>query len=180
MKFMEERGVSRWLLIVHVVLLLFLWWIPLQTFSSLPDQIAIHFDSNGQPDRFEPKTGMRVWMVPFIGMVLGLGILILALFPGLYDFPQKDEVKRWPEHLRLPVYALVKEMMLGTLLCVDVIWMLLEYNIVASARAGHAALGAAALWTGVLIPAVIPAVLAVIYIKRITRTVEETKAKASL
>ncbi len=176
MKFMEERGVSRWLLIVHVVLLLFLWWIPVQTFSTLPDQIAVHFDSTGQADRFAPKTGFQLWTIPFVGTVLGLGILILTLFPGLYDFPQKKEVKGWPMVMRLPVYAVIKEMLLTVLLCLDVVWLFAEYSMVASAREAHAIIN----WTGILIPALAPIGLLVYYLNKLSRVFEEAKAKVSL
>ena len=170
MRLADESGINRWLLLAHVALLIFLWWMPLNAFSGLPDQIAVHFDSAGQPDQFEPRSGLKLWMVPFVGMFIGLGILILTLFPGLYDFPRKNEVKNWPEHLRLPVYSTIKEMLLAVLLCLDVMFVFIEYGIVASARNGHQVIA----WAGIMIPALIPIALAAYYVNRINGIIERT------
>lgn len=65
--------------------------------------------------------------------------------------------------------------MLAVLICLDVMWMVIEYSLVLGARTGHLA----PLWAAVFVPAMAPLVLLVYYLNRISRTIEVIKAEVA-
>ena len=54
------------------------------TYSELPDIIPTHFTINGTPDKFGNKSSL--WLLPFISMVLCVGLWILSRFPQYFNY----------------------------------------------------------------------------------------------
>lgn len=59
---------------------------PLIYFINLPEQIPIHFDGSGNPDRFAAKS--TVWALPVVGLLICFGIFKLTKYPQVFNYPQ--------------------------------------------------------------------------------------------
>lgn len=116
-----QSGTARFFWILHLILLAAVWLIPLSVYSSLPDQIAMHFDWQGHPNRYASKHGWELWILPLVTTALGVFFAALLKIPQLYNYPGKDEVALIPLERRRPIYNVLREMMLAIAVCVDVI-----------------------------------------------------------
>jgi len=167
----ESTGSIRWLVVIHLALMLCLWLLPLMMYQDLPDTVAIHFDAHGEPDSYAAKTSWSLWGLPLVGAGLGLMFLVIIRFPRAMNHPRQREVAQLPEHLRPQVYAILIQMMLVVALVVDVLFLVIEYGIFASAKSGHLTQSVPV----ILALAALPIVLIIYYLPRIGRTIDRLK-----
>ena len=170
-----SEGAGRILALVHLLLLIVLWVVPLVYYDQLPDQVAVHFDRHGQPDRYAPKSSLTFWGIPIVGTVMVILSFLLLRFPQTFNHPRKREVKELPPDLREPVYDILRSMMLAIFICMDATMIAVEYLIVASAMSGTMQMN----WPLVLVPALLPLALLIVYLPKIGRKVDEMKALAA-
>jgi len=167
-----REGTARWLAWIHIALLIWIWWVPLSAYDQLPDQVPVHFDGKGNPNRFAAKSGWELWSLPIVATLLGIGVFVLLRFPQACNYPRKDEVKALPPELREQVYAILREMMMAVFVCVDLLFLFIIKGIVAGARTGHAEVN----WVPIVLFAAGPLLLMVYYLPRISRTIDRLKA----
>ncbi|KAB7705949.1 DUF1648 domain-containing protein [Bacillus aerolatus] len=74
--------VSLLLIIGNVIYLLIQW-------STLPDQVPIHFNAKGEADGWGGK-GM-IWFVPAVTLLLWAGLTALERVPHVYNIPNLTE-----------------------------------------------------------------------------------------
>ncbi len=65
--------------------LLLLFGLPAIFYFSLPETIPIHFGIDGVPDGYGPR-GM-IWLLPGIAFLLYAGIMWLANYPHVFNYP---------------------------------------------------------------------------------------------
>lgn len=172
----DGAGGIRWLIILHLILILCIWFLPLMMYQDLPDTVPVHFDSHGKPDEFASKTSWSFWGIPLVGTILGAVALILLRFPQAFNHPRRREVAELPENLRPQVYAILKQMMLAIFICVDLVMLAVEYGILESARTGTMTQSIPL----ILVLAALPLLLMIYYLPRIGRTVDRLKRIASM
>lgn len=105
----------------HIVLVLIVWLIPVAMYQSLPAQVAVHFDSSGMPDQFAEKGGLDFWLIPILATGLGALVLGLMFIPQHYQGVGNEEINTLPADRRLPVYTVLREMMLAIFVGVDLV-----------------------------------------------------------
>lgn len=171
----ESAGSIRWLVVVHLMLVFCLWLLPLVMYQDLPDTVAVHFDSRGNPDSYASKTSWSFWGIPLVGTLIGAAALILLRFPQTFNHPRRREVAALPENLRPQVYAILKQMVLAIFVCVDLVMLVVEYGILQSAKTGVLTQSVPL----ILILAASPLLLMIFYLPRIGRAVERLKKVAS-
>jgi len=171
----EGAGSRRWLIILHLVLILCVWILPLMMIQELPDTVPVHFDAHGNPDSYATKTSFSLWILPVMATVLGMLVLILIRFPKLFNHPRRREVAKLPEHLRPQVYAILIEMMLVVFICMDILMFVIEYGALTSARTGHLSQSVPL----ILVIAFFPLALLIYYLPRIGKTVDRLKKIAA-
>jgi uncharacterized membrane protein len=160
----------RLLIKLHVLLMVVLAVYSIVGFIALPERYPVHFNFQGEPDRWAEKGSMEYWLLPLTAVVVGIGLLVLLKYPQAYNFPQKDRVRQWPPEKRTTVYNKLKEMMLAIAIGVDVVFLYVQYAILASAagRMGMSVLG-------IFGPVLAMPVIVVYYLVQISRTVERTE-----
>ncbi|HUU46540.1 MAG TPA: DUF1648 domain-containing protein [Acidobacteriota bacterium] len=169
-----REGAARWLVILHLVLLMAIWLVPLAAWQELPDQVPVHFDAKGNPDRHASKSSLSFWLMPIVATVMGILFFVALRFPQVYNHPRKNDVKALPPKMREPVYDILREMMLAIALCIDAIMLYVVWLIVAAARSG----GMDLYWPVFAVFMVAPLAVALYYLRRIGRMVDELKARA--
>ncbi len=118
------------LITIHVLLLVAMTALSVMGYRSLPERYPIHFTLQGQPDRWSEKGSGEFWLVPAIGILLGLGFLFLLRFPQHFNYPQKEQVNRWPLSRRVPIYEKLLEFLLVIAILTDGIFLAIIWGIV--------------------------------------------------
>ncbi len=126
---------TRVLAIIHIGLIIALWVIPAFAYASLPDRIPVHFNINGEPDRWAEKSGWSLFMLPAIWTVLGALIFVLLRYRRAFNYPRKGEVNKLPEKYQIPVHILNRQFILVVFVVIGAMFVYLEYAIVDSASA---------------------------------------------
>jgi uncharacterized membrane protein len=54
-------------------------------YTNLPDTIPVHYNVEGQADRFGEKSGILV--LPLISTIIFVGLTILNKFPHIFNYP---------------------------------------------------------------------------------------------
>jgi hypothetical protein len=120
-----RRGGGAVLLAILVVVLLqaVIWWRAASWYPQLPEQIPMHFDGSGTPDRWSPKSvgawfmlpGLSLGMLVFLGAIVwGMGALVRHT-PGLCDMPKKDLFLKLSPEGRMAVVAPTRAFLLASL-----------------------------------------------------------------
>lgn len=170
-----SEGAGRILALVHLALIIFLWVVPAVYYDQLPDQVPVHFDRQGHPDRFAPKSSFTFWVIPVIGTAVGLLAFLVLRFPQTFNHPRRKEVKELPPALREPVYDILRSLMLSICICMDATLIAVDYLIVKSALLGTMQMS----WPLVMVPALLPLGLLVYYLPKVSRKVDEMKARVA-
>lgn len=71
--------------------ILFLIFLPLFYFSSLPETIPTHFGWEGNPNDYGEK--MMIWILPIIGVILYVSMIFLNQFIKTYYDPRAASIK---------------------------------------------------------------------------------------
>ncbi len=120
-----RRGGGAVLLAILVVVLLqaVIWWRAASWYPQLPEQIPMHFDGSGTPDRWSPKSvgawfmlpGLSLGMLVFLGAIVwGMGALVRHT-PGLCNMPKKDLFLKLSPEGRMAVVAPTRAFLLASL-----------------------------------------------------------------
>ena len=72
---------------ISYFLLFFLIAYPIYFYSSLPETIPAHMNTEGQVDRYGSKD--TIWIMPAVGLFLFIMMSILLRFPHIYNYPVK-------------------------------------------------------------------------------------------
>lgn len=67
------------------VCILLLIALPIYYYGKLPDSIPSHFGGDGTPDKFSNKDS--IWIMPFIGTFLYIGLSYLNKLPHIFNYP---------------------------------------------------------------------------------------------
>lgn len=165
----------RFLVNLHLLLMLGIAGYSLFSYASLSDRYAAHFNLAGEIDRWADKGGFEYWVIPATAVVLGLLLLLVLKFPRYLNFPQKEQVNRWPEWRRVPVYTKLTEMMMVMAVLVDVLLLSIQIAVVNSASGGTSVS-----MIGVLGPTAMMPVVMIIYLIKISRVVETTEQQLKI
>jgi len=157
---------------LHIVLMAVLIVYSIVGYTALPDRYPVHFNLQGEPDRWEEKGSLEYWLLPVVAVVVGCGLLILLGYPHAYNFAQKEQVLRWPPEKRTVVYEKLKEMLLIIAAGVDIIFLAVQHGIVESAST-KMNIPIIAIFGPVL---AMPAI-AIYYLVHLSRLVERTESE---
>lgn len=72
---------------------------PLIYYPELPEQIPMHFDSSGSPDRISPRNS--IWILPVLAAVLCLAIHRIIRYPHMFNYPVKITAQNAEDHYRM-------------------------------------------------------------------------------
>lgn len=61
------------------------WVVPITFYANLPSEIPVHFNAQGEPDRWGHKSNL--WILPIMTLVLYSGLTILNRYPHVFNFP---------------------------------------------------------------------------------------------
>lgn len=165
----------RLLINVHVLLMLGVIGYALFSFSSLPEKYAAHFDMQGNVDRWAEKGNWEYWVVPAAAVAAGSLLLLALRYPRHFNYPQKEQVKRWPAWRRVPVYEKLGELLMIVAILVDVIFAAVLVAIVHSSG-GEMNISC----LGVLFATLAMPVVAIVYLVKISRLVERIESEMSV
>ena len=83
----ESTSVKRLLEIVSIAGIIYIVYILLQNWGSIPDKIPSHFGPDGSPDAYSGKSS--ILMLPVVGFVIYLVLTILNRYPHLFSYMWK-------------------------------------------------------------------------------------------
>ena len=131
---MDRKTLLIWL---NIGLLILAWIMALSSYDSLPERIPTHFNFKGQPNAWGEKSPYIFFMLPVVQSLIVLLIFILLRYTHLYNFPQKKEVRNWPDKYRQPVYDFLKLFMLLIALLLNIMFLIIQKMIIDSSKAGE-------------------------------------------
>ncbi len=128
---MEANKTLIWL---NITIVLFAWMVSVVAFNELPERIPTHFGLNGKPDRWSDKTPLIFYMMPTIQVVMVVIFIWIIRYPKLFNFPQKNEIKNWPEENKKPIYKYLSKMSLVICLMINLLFLTIQYSIIYGAK----------------------------------------------
>jgi uncharacterized membrane protein len=140
----------------------------------LPAPIPVHFNWDGTPDRWADKSMLNFFLLPGLASIISIFMLVISRFPHLYNFPQKEEVKLWPDEYKFPVYAVLNRMMYLVGFLIALMFLFIQNEIIQGAKTQS--FQPANLWPMWILVAVI-VVLPIYYLVRMSRLVKETRER---
>ncbi|WP_405205470.1 DUF1648 domain-containing protein [Aquimarina sp. LLG6339-5] len=82
-----EKGLIDILLeIIMFIGLIALILIPAFYYKDLPEMIPTHFNAKGVQDDYNSKS--MIWLLPIIGLFLGVGLFVLNKSPHIFNYPK--------------------------------------------------------------------------------------------
>lgn len=75
--------------VISIVIIGASWWYLLSNFAAIPETVPVHFDIQGEPDRFGDKS--ELFTLLYVGTGLYLLLLILGFFPQFQNLPTSLE-----------------------------------------------------------------------------------------
>jgi len=85
-------------------------------YDQLPDQVALHFDSNSQPDRFGPKS--ELWLSTSI--MMGIAAFTYILITNIYSIDPKSQ--------KLQSKTLIEKMSLSVVVLLSLLSLYIIYS----------------------------------------------------
>ena len=70
--------------LISITLLILMWGYCIINYFELPDTIATHFNTVGEPDDFGSK--QTIWIIPIVASVMYIGLFILNKYPHLHNY----------------------------------------------------------------------------------------------
>ncbi len=122
------------LILIHVLLMAAMVSGAVVAYESLPDRYPVHFNLQGEPDRWTDKGSPEFWLLPGIGVLLGVGMLVLLRYPQAMNHPHKEKVKSWPWEKRVPVYEKLLEFLMLIAVLTDVVFLAIIWGIAEGAN----------------------------------------------
>jgi uncharacterized membrane protein len=169
----SDDGRSTFIYLIGITLII-LWVVSLKAYSELPSRIPVHFNWDGTPNRWDDKTVLHFFLLPGIASLISTFMLIISQYPQLYNFPQKEEVKTWPEEYKIPVYAVLNRMMYWVGFLIALMFLFIQIQIIQGAKSQS--FQPANLWPMWILVAVIT-LLPIYYLVTLSRLVKETRRK---
>ena len=80
----ESTSVKRLLELVSIAGIIFIAYVLLQNWDSIPDTIPSHFGLDGSPDTYAGKSSLL--LLPIAGFAIYLAITILGRYPHLFSY----------------------------------------------------------------------------------------------
>lgn len=103
------------------------------TYSSLPSEIAQHFNAAGEVTSTTPKSLLSWLMVPGIALLTMAGLSWLSSLlerqPGLFNFPEKERFLKIPAAYRGPVIVRMRETLDVTNIFVALVFCVVQLMI---------------------------------------------------
>ncbi len=159
---------------LNIALLLIAWLTAFMIFDSLPDRYPIHFNFEGEPDRWGDKSAFEFFLLPGVLTLIIVLLLVLLRYPQYYNFPQKKEVRKWPEEYKIPVYNYLKQAVLIIGILLSLMFIYLQFMIAESAKSG--VMSDSNIWVMILISVIwIP--FLIIFLLRINKIVKKIRKK---
>lgn len=103
-------------------------------FSSLPSNLPFHFGVSGAPDSWVTKDILSVMMIPMIQLALFLFFLLIYKHPQYSSWPTTLILMTVSEDKREKVFDVLRGMMVGTMLVVNLLFLYLQFVIFATAN----------------------------------------------
>jgi len=125
---------NKTLIWLNITIVLFAWMVSVVAFNELPERIPTHFGLNGKPDRWSDKTPLIFYMMPTIQVVMVVIFIWIIRYPKLFNFPQKNEIKNWPEENKKPIYKYLSKMSLVICLMINLLFLTIQYSIIYGAK----------------------------------------------
>jgi uncharacterized membrane protein len=166
-----QTGTGRILFFLHLALILAQWLLPLAAISSLPDQVPVHFDMSGNPDRYASKNSWEMWFGGYVGTFLGVLVLGLLKIPGSYNMPRKAEIALLPLRQRERLHDLMREMLLALFCTVQALVLTMVALIFAFAGATTFKFP----WILIVAFILLPMLVLLLYVWRVSRAVDRAK-----
>ena len=170
----DNRGIFIWLI---GFILVITWVISLNGYNDAPARIPLHFDWDGTPNRWGEKTPFNFFLAPLISTALCALMIFLTRFPKLFNFPQKEQIKNWPDAAKKPVYDLLIKMMLVLAFIMSLMFLFIQVQVIESAKSHR--LTGGDMWPMWILVAGILAV-PIYYLVKISRLVNELQQKITV
>ncbi len=171
-----QTGIGRFLFFFLIALTAAQWLLPLAVMSSLPERVPIHFDLQGNPDRYTSRTSWELWFGAIIGTFLGVLVIALMKFPGAYNVPWKAEIAALPEPQRHRLHDLMREMLLGIFVAVQGMMLAMVALIFSLADERNVKMP----WFIIIAFLVVPLAIMAAYLVRISRALDRAKCEAGM
>jgi uncharacterized membrane protein len=127
---------NKTLILINILFLVFIWFITVTSYDSMPIRVPSHFDFDGQPTTWTDKSFLIFFIMPIISTLMVLAMIFLTRYPQYYSFPQRMQVKAWRPEKRQPVYDFIGRMMLFSALIINLTFLLVQYTIIEGAEYG--------------------------------------------
>lgn len=108
-------------LAIAVLLALVSLMIAIYYWNKLPSVIPTHFGFNGQPDDWQNKSVLWVFMIPLLQLFIAGGFIFLYWKPQYSDMPTTLWLMTMEEHKKEHAFDLIRTMLVGTGLWVGVL-----------------------------------------------------------
>ena len=138
-------------LVVGAALLAAIWWRAIVWYPVLPDPIPVHFDFNGQPDRWAAKSVPSWFMLPALATAMavvfgGVALMIRRMAlnaPGLINMPRKKLFVELSPEGRAAVMGPTRTYLVWTTVAITGLFL---WIVEASARVALQEMAAMAIW----------------------------------
>lgn len=108
------KAIDWFLEALTALFVLLLIGLPIYFYGDMPDQVPSHFNAAGEPDAFGSKKS--IWGLPFVGLIMAVGLTMLNKIPHLYNYPvpidKKNARQQYTNATRL--IRAVKTVIVGT------------------------------------------------------------------
>lgn len=105
-------------------------------YSILPEKIPMHFDLNGNINRYGDKSS--IFILPLITFVMGIGLLILSNFPQTFNYNVPITESNKKEHYAL-ASSMMRQMTVFITFCLSIIVLII--CLIASEKISSSAFG---------------------------------------
>jgi uncharacterized membrane protein len=125
---------NKTLIWLNITIVLFAWMVSVVAYDELPELIPTHFGFDGNPDKWSDKTPLMFYMMPTIQFIMVVIFIWIIRYPKLFNFPQKNEIKNWPDEKKKPIYKYLSKMLLVICLMVNLLFLTIQYSIIYGAK----------------------------------------------
>ncbi len=148
--------------IVSVTLLLLMIIYTVMSYPELPETIPSHFDINGNADGYSSKSFL--WLLPSLGLIILIGLFVLNKYPHIHNY-----MVNITEENALKNYRLSTRIVRFTNLFTMLIFALIVYNVIESAKGKTTDFGSWFIYTIVGLSIIAPVGM-VYYSKKINKS----------
>lgn len=81
----QNSAIDVFIEILCALAIMSIGYVVLIKMDSLPNQLPIHYDFSGKPDKYSSKSAF--WILPMIAVFLYILLTIVTKFPHLFNYP---------------------------------------------------------------------------------------------